>query len=815
MANVAYLPIEADRYGTLVRQIFLKGFDATGVAMRAQVRLGGDVPGVPLVDLKTVSNANAEGLRLVSVSVTDGVPTSHVEMVINETTLEGLPYSGEIGSPTPLAWDWQVTLAGRKLRIAKGEFIITGDGVTGADNAPVDRPERWSTSGSFMTGMRTSATLTFGDTRIEVTIDGGELVSRAADAARAARDAALAAAAASDASAARSGLSAAAAASFVGGVLYSTTAAGLAATAPGGFFSVVGDALTYAVLYRKVDGAAVEVSRLASKALLDRFGVSPEMFGALPTYNPAVNDGPSIRLAQAASEALGVPLVFQRNRYAVWGTSRNSGEGQTGASGHWLTFGKGGVNWTSAVGRTTLSLFSRTGGDPSNDIQTVDGQPWRGHGLKAVNPYPAMTAPIIIDGITLDGQQADAGYTETADKWDTTNHGFSVLDTCWTEMRLTGFEVKNFRGEAVIYNVYGPNTVGATAYHTDCHYHSTTANAFNPGSMARTIAVGCRFGNAFSSECTMGPESSLTACKFYDTFSLYIVGGPFPDFPATYKYASRSLDSYPPWVDLAISTDNVFRCRLGNWVRGRIEATDTGFAIADTGKLECIQVEIHDTIDRRATDDDVAFELYGPPNMTTEFGEGMPAGTYVKPPANCRIALHLHQSDYARANGRRWQKPIRYNGLIDSSFKIIVSGVCRDYPAWANNAMSLPHIVDAGIQSDHTTGDKVNAPYTFLNAGAQDLQVVAPVMTIDASIGSAVQIGLPTAFPTIDGYTPLYAEGQEVMLLCLGNGRTFTIPASDPRHSLDADVVLDRANTFATFRYTYRQRWRLVAKGML
>lgn len=100
MANVAYLPIQVDRYGAAVRQIYIKGLDLSGIAMRAQVRLGGDVPGAPLVDLQTVANGNAEGLRLVDVTTdAGGLPTSHVEMVINETTIEALPYSGELGSP--------------------------------------------------------------------------------------------------------------------------------------------------------------------------------------------------------------------------------------------------------------------------------------------------------------------------------------------------------------------------------------------------------------------------------------------------------------------------------------------------------------------------------------------------------------------------------------------------------------------------------------------------------------------------------------------------------------------------------------------
>lgn len=188
MANVAYLPIEVDRYGAAVRQIYIRGLDLTGIAMRAQVRLGGDVPGAPLADLLTVTNPNAEGFRLVEVTNDAGVPVSHVQLIINETTIKAMPYSGELGSETALAWDWQITLAGRKQRIAKGEFVITGDGVTGADGAPAARPAGWSNSFSPSAGIRTGATLTFGPEEISVAIDGADLLGPLASKAQQALD---------------------------------------------------------------------------------------------------------------------------------------------------------------------------------------------------------------------------------------------------------------------------------------------------------------------------------------------------------------------------------------------------------------------------------------------------------------------------------------------------------------------------------------------------------------------------------------------------------------------------------------------------
>ncbi len=177
MTTAAYLPIVADRYGACVRHIFLVGLDLTDIDMRAQIRLDGDMPGAPLVDLQSVGDGFTEGLRLIDVAAdADGMPVSHIQMLINEVTMEGLPYAEEVGDPVQFRWDMQITFAGQKRRLAKGEFEISGDGVTGADNAPVDRPIGTGRSVQPISSPWTSARLTFGEEQVTVSIDGADLL---------------------------------------------------------------------------------------------------------------------------------------------------------------------------------------------------------------------------------------------------------------------------------------------------------------------------------------------------------------------------------------------------------------------------------------------------------------------------------------------------------------------------------------------------------------------------------------------------------------------------------------------------------------
>lgn len=279
MAHTAYLPIIADRYGALVRHIFVVGLDLTGIDMRAQVRLYGDVPGAPLVDLLTVANGNAQGLRLVEVTSDDaGLPTSHIELVINETTMEALPYAGEIGDVTTLAWDWQITIAGRKRRLAKGEFQITGDGVTGAEVAPINRIQPYGLPQRPVADVWSSARMTFGEEQVSVQIDGADLIAPFAKKASDAADSA-------EADATLAGLAAASAQAVTR--YFTTRAAGETASIVDQAFAT-DDGAGNVIYYRRTAGGSVEIGRAVTPASLrgddgaDQIGFRRNAAGAVP-----------------------------------------------------------------------------------------------------------------------------------------------------------------------------------------------------------------------------------------------------------------------------------------------------------------------------------------------------------------------------------------------------------------------------------------------------------------------------------------------------------------------------------------------------
>lgn len=107
MLKPGHWPLRARRWVPFVELIPFVGIDFTGATFVAQVRLYPDAPGDPLISLANAA-ANAQG---VSVSVTfddDGLPTSWVQLRINETTIEDtLPFTGagHPGRDVTVAWD--------------------------------------------------------------------------------------------------------------------------------------------------------------------------------------------------------------------------------------------------------------------------------------------------------------------------------------------------------------------------------------------------------------------------------------------------------------------------------------------------------------------------------------------------------------------------------------------------------------------------------------------------------------------------------------------------------------------------------------
>ncbi|KQN37001.1 hypothetical protein ASG37_04885 [Sphingomonas sp. Leaf407] len=328
MATTASLPITVWRNDDVYElPLRVRGLDLTTVALAMQIRMHGDASGPALIDLAKVTNGNAEGLRVAGVVMENGLPVSDVRIRINKSSRQALPYMGEAGDACRL--EYALLIGGRTRLI--GPVILPAHAF-GSDAAPASRPASWGRAANDELPIA-GATLTIAaDQRVELVIDGAGETGALIEAGRAAAAEAQGWAEGENLASGRSArawsreaerqagassVAAAIAAGFVGGVLYPTIAAGLAAAPPDGFFAVRGEnAAIYARLYKKVNGQAVEQTYLAGGLGLAMVGQRADKgrtfdvtdYGAVG--DGVTNDSPAFKLANRMCALAGGGTVF-------------------------------------------------------------------------------------------------------------------------------------------------------------------------------------------------------------------------------------------------------------------------------------------------------------------------------------------------------------------------------------------------------------------------------------------------------------------------------------------------------------------------
>lgn len=115
MFPTASYPIRANRYAPHSDYIDVIGYDFTGAVFKMQVR-----------DAPNGGTVRADIVPTVSVTTTEGVPTSRVSWAITELVMEAMPLDGN--DPTTdvtLYYDLHITPSGEDKFVAwRGTFIV-------------------------------------------------------------------------------------------------------------------------------------------------------------------------------------------------------------------------------------------------------------------------------------------------------------------------------------------------------------------------------------------------------------------------------------------------------------------------------------------------------------------------------------------------------------------------------------------------------------------------------------------------------------------------------------------------------------------
>ena len=115
MIQPGRLPLVGNRYTPFVYSIDVVGVDLTGASILAQIRISPDAAGEPIASFAT-------GL---SVTTTNGIPTSTIDLTLTEASMTAMPEAAEIGNAVALAWDMVVTTADTtKFVLVGGSFTI-------------------------------------------------------------------------------------------------------------------------------------------------------------------------------------------------------------------------------------------------------------------------------------------------------------------------------------------------------------------------------------------------------------------------------------------------------------------------------------------------------------------------------------------------------------------------------------------------------------------------------------------------------------------------------------------------------------------
>ena len=124
MITAGQLSVLVNRWQPNKIEIDFVGYDFTGETFKSEVRAYRDAPDPALI---TLANAASPGEGIsVTVVTTDGVPTSTVQIRINETTVEGLPFTNPKGTDLELVWDLVIGAGSAKTRWLEGPFIVHG-----------------------------------------------------------------------------------------------------------------------------------------------------------------------------------------------------------------------------------------------------------------------------------------------------------------------------------------------------------------------------------------------------------------------------------------------------------------------------------------------------------------------------------------------------------------------------------------------------------------------------------------------------------------------------------------------------------------
>ncbi|MDR7102048.1 hypothetical protein [Croceicoccus sp. BE223] len=531
----------------------------------------------------------------------------------------------------------------------------------------------------------------------------------------------------------------------------------------------------------------------------------------------AANDQPAIQATIDYAAATGIAEVkFEARHYAVWAIPRSAPRIDSSTDeGHPIVIRRT-VALTGLPGtRTVLDFRGLDGADPETNWQVVPESTggaltaWRGGGIfvmgdRTLPPegVPLKVEVIELHNLVLQGNRVRTGNStpgadpDTGDGWDMSDKGFSVQDCHVGDVRVVDCEIHGFKGELFY---VGALSGGDLVAHR-CHFHTTNANVWNPGTNMKLDAMQCEFGNGHIAHEDTGKQfARYTACVWRDAASANFGGGPANGFGANYLFPTRSDQSEPPLTQLdGCEFRNIGDVYVGCWVRGRLRTVDSRVLFSTNlySELRDVDIEIEAWMDRRGNFAPVVLE--GPDTLTEQI-PGAAAGTYRKAPRNMRVHVRAMRTSLAIANGIEWIAPTWY-GYIEPSVRLIVEGEGNLTPyTWSPT--SMPKIDLRDYNTTHPAQSTFGgAQWSGIINSSRSVTPSAVHMGFDQEGAGPFDITL-NRFPN-GGAGFGYANGQKLRIYLQSNQGALRFVKDTPGMRLSQTRTLKVRKDFIEFTYS-------------
>ena len=514
--------------------------------------------------------------------------------------------------------------------------------------------------------------------------------------------------------------------------------------------------------------------------------ITPEMFGAL---GGTTNDQAAIQAAVNYAVLTGIKEVrFTKAAYTSWQPAFPGGS-PTAYSGCHIVI-TGDVALIGAEGGTTITLKGPAG---AARTKTDGVAAWYSGWLFYIGA--GVTKSVLRDlkvvgGITFATVMTNA-ESNIYDK------GLAMLgDAGYAPNLVTvdhrNVELQDFAGE-IWY--MGGSLSTAQVYVENLKLHNSPQACWNPGSLAKVVAVNLEAGDSYQPfETISGMGHTYIGGRFYNGTNTSFITT--ESFNGAYAYSYPFFtETIPRWTQfIGTRFETVTLVTMGSRMRGNIVLVDSQITLVNYGKLCDIDLQIEAWCD--VTSNGSIVLLNGVVSATTQV-TGAPGGIYYQTPRDIHIEITAKRTERAQTAGYKWANAVLLpGGLIDrQSCAFYIKGdltVAGGLPAAFLNTPAAGSQFPLIEWAENSFSSDVAYPSANFSVG-----------TGITTMGISVQAGGTYTMTLTNANSYQFAQRQRMRITHSGTVGQVKLPASGSGYTLKEARILYNSWDYIDLRWDY------------